>query len=218
MVYASTVSKKRLTFVVSGQLWNRSLVMMDQETGSMWSHILGVSVEGSLKGKELVAIPADMLTWDGWRKEHPQTTVLNLRRTSKNYRDEFYRDPKRFVIGFTGALGVHHVSFAALKARPVQNLDARGLPLLCVFDPKTTSARLFDRRLGDRLLTFTVADDAAATLRDTTTGSVWTRSGKAIDGPLKGRTLKPHVAIPSYTRAWTSFHPDSKALVAATRD
>ena len=56
MVYASEVGGKKLTFQVSGKLWNRSLVMRDLETGSLWSHILGECMEGELMGKKLELI------------------------------------------------------------------------------------------------------------------------------------------------------------------
>ena len=37
-----------LTLVVSGMLWNRNLVMLDLETESLWSHILGEAKAGVL--------------------------------------------------------------------------------------------------------------------------------------------------------------------------
>jgi hypothetical protein len=48
-VYATNVDKQKLTFCVSGQLWNRSLVMMDLETKSLWSHLLGRGMQGKHK-------------------------------------------------------------------------------------------------------------------------------------------------------------------------
>ena len=59
-MYASQVESRKLTFSVSGMLWNRSLVMLDQETKSLWSHILGQAMRGPLKGTRLEVIPSTM--------------------------------------------------------------------------------------------------------------------------------------------------------------
>ena len=184
--------------------------MMDTQTKSLWSHILGLAVEGKFKGTELPAIPSDMVTWSAWKREHPETTVLNLSRSNKNYTKEFYRDPKRFVVGFTGKYGIQHCSFASLIDQPLVNVDARGLPLVISFDPESTSARLFVRRLDGKTLTFESHKNQQ--IRDKETGSIWTRAGIAIQGPLKDKFLEPHVGIVSYRRAWLTFHPDSREV------
>ena len=59
-------------------LWNRSLVMIDEETGSLWSHLLGEAMQGPLQGTQLEAVPSEMVTWESWRREHPQTTVREV--------------------------------------------------------------------------------------------------------------------------------------------
>jgi len=210
-VYDRTINKKKLTFCVSGQLWNRSLVMLDIETKSLWSHILGEAMAGELKGQVLKSIPADMVTWSAWKRDHPKTTVLDMSRTRSAYTSEFYRDPRKFVLGFIGEFGMRHCSFATMIEQPVLNTDARGLPLLITFDSASTSARIFSRKLGDQVLTFAAIDQR--TLLDDQTKSVWNRAtGVATDGPLKGKRLAPHVGIVSFTRTWKQFHPDSKAV------
>ncbi len=187
---------------------------MDIETESLWSHILGECMAGELKGTELETIQADMLTWSAWKKEHPKTTVLNMRRTNKSFTKAFYRDLSKFVLGFTGRFGMQHVTFDALSKEPVANIDAKGEALLALFDKDSTSARLFRRKVGDQTLTFSRSD--AGKIVDDQTGSEWSRSGLSIAGALKGNQLKPHVGIPSFTRSWKQFHPDSVEAKFAT--
>ena len=150
-MYASKVGAQKLTFSVSGMLWNRSLVMLDIETESLWSHILGEAMAGELKGQVLKSIPSDMVTWSAWKRDHPKTTVLDMSRTRQNYTSEFYRDPKKFVLGFIGEFSMRHCSFATMIKQPVLNTDARGLLLLITFDAASTSARIFSRKLGDQV-------------------------------------------------------------------
>lgn len=213
-MYASEVKNRKLTFVVSGQLWNRSLVMMDQETRSQWSHILGECVDGKLKGTELKVLVSDMLTWDAWKKEHPATTVLNLRRSARGFNRDMYRQPERFVVGLSGGFGHRHVSFSTLRETPLMNVEVGDLPLLILADPDSTSVRVFERKVGKRVLTF---ERVGKNLRDVETESLWnSRSGVAIEGPFNKSCLVPQPAIVSFARAWKTFHPDSQPLGAAT--
>ena len=183
--------------------------MLDIETNSLWSHILGEAMDGELKGQVLKPIPSEMVTWSAWKRDHPETTVLDMSRTHRAYTSAFYRDPRRFVLRFTGNFGMQHCSFATLMKKPVLNADARGLPLLITFDSASTSARLFSRKLDDQVLTFEAVHQR--TLRNDQTKSVWNRAtGVATGGPLKGQRLAPHVGIVSFAKAWKKFHPDSK--------
>jgi hypothetical protein len=213
-VYDRTVKDRRLTFCVSGKLWNRSLVMKDVETETLWSHLLGEAVRGSLKGEQLKALPCDMMTWDAWYREHPETTVLKMPRTTFHYTREFYekrQDRIQFVLGFMGDDGMHHCSFQTMKAKTLLNVDAGGLPLVVLFQPDSTSTRIFARRIGARTLTFVAID--ADRMRDRETQSTWdSRSGAAIGGVLQGKRLKPHVGIVSIKKAWQMFHPDSREV------
>ena len=211
-MYDRTVQDHKLTLCVSGKLWNRSLVMMDIETETLWSHLLGQAMEGSLMGQELKALPCDMVTWGAWLREHPNTTHLNLERTSQIYTKSFYgreEELARFVFGFSGNYGMHHCSFESLQKQPLRNVDARGLPLIIIFEPASTSARIFVRKIEDKTLTFSSVEPHR--IRDKETQSLWDpKSGTAVEGPLRGKRLEPHVGIVSTTRAWMSFHPDSR--------
>ncbi|MBM3272313.1 DUF3179 domain-containing protein [Candidatus Kaiserbacteria bacterium] len=211
-MYGRDVQGKTLTFAVSGQLWNASLVMIDLETRSLWSHILGECVHGPLKGEKLPQLIADTMTWKAWRNEHPDTTVLNLSRSSKDYGAEFYTKPERFAYGFVVDGKHFHATFATLRESPVQNLTLNGQRLLLTFDPESTAARLFSRRLDDRVLAFVAADNGL--IRDEQTGSMWNRTrGIAVAGPLKGKQLDHEPAIITLTRKWTLFHEDSTEIL-----
>lgn len=98
------IEGKRLTFGVSGLLWQRNLLFFDRETDSLWSQLLSEAVTGPLAGTRLRILPARHASWAEWKKEFPQTRVLS-RRTghSRNYREDPYasfgldRRPALFV-------------------------------------------------------------------------------------------------------------------------
>jgi len=209
-VYARTVGDETLTFFVSGMLWHRSLVMQDKPTGTLWSHILGQGIEGKLKGTTLEAIPGELTTWGAWRAAYPKTTVLAMTRTARNFDKSFYdRRPSAFVYGWLAGGASYHARLDVMRRKPLLQAVCGDTPLLLLHDADTTGARLFSRRVGDRVLDFAVGKDGR--LRDRQTGSQWQRlTGEAVEGPLKGTRLIPYVGILSFAKAWKTFHPRSK--------
>ena len=51
MVYARSFGKQTITLLVSGKLWRNSLIMQDEETGTLWSHVSGEGLDGPHKGR-----------------------------------------------------------------------------------------------------------------------------------------------------------------------
>lgn len=208
-MYAATVNGRPLTFTVSGLLWNRSLVMQDVETQSLWSHILGRAMDGQLQGAELEILPAVMTDWRSWREEHPDTTVLALSRTAQEYLAEFQKRPDTFVLGINLAGKAKAYPFDLLAREIAVNDQLGNLNVVVTFDPQSTEARMFDAKVNDRVLTF--RPHTPGTMQDQETESIWsTRRGESIDGPLQGTQLRHMSAIVSYGRVWREFFPDSE--------
>lgn len=68
-------------------------------------------------------------------------------------------------------------------------------------------AAAFDRRVGDRRLTFRWEEGA---FRDRETGSEWNLRGRAVAGPLAGRELTPVAHGTEFWFAWAAFHPETE--------
>ena len=99
MVYARRVGDRTLTFIVSGKLWRDSLIMMDRETETLWSHVTGEAIHGELKGTRLERVPVAYTTWKKWKAKHPDTRVLIKEEPIVGSRYERYQnDPERFGI------------------------------------------------------------------------------------------------------------------------
>jgi len=211
-VYAREVDGQTLTFFVSGMLWNRSLVMGDKPTGSLWSHLLGEAMRGRLEGKRLDVVPSVMTTWAAWRRAHPDTTALNLPRSARDFTRDFYgRRPSAFVFGWVLDATAYHCPFTRLQHKRLVQATCGEEPVLVVFDPQSTAARLLSRRLGGRTLDFSLEKDGR--LRDRQTGSTWDpAAGVASEGELKGKSLEHLAALMSFSRAWRTFHPKSKEV------
>jgi len=213
VVYRRKTGGRVLTFCVSGTLWKSNLVMMDVETDSQWVNITGRAIKGEMKDAELESIPSDILTWKAWLEDHPDTTVLNLSRTSHDFQAGIYYkggyELDDFCLGATVAGEACHVSFATMARSPVLNFEFNGEPLLFVFDLENASAQLYSRRLDGRLLRF---ERRGRTLWGG--GSSWNlRTGQAVAGPLRGNRLTPVTGIRAFTRKWLEFHPDSREVL-----
>ena len=186
-------------------LWSHSLVMYDQETGSYWSHLLGKAMEGPLKGARLKPIPSVMTDWDSWASEHPKTTLALLPQTYRLYSRQWYRNLDDYVLGIASEDEAKAWSLGRLAKEPVRHDTWAGQEVVVVFEAKSVTARLFSRRVSDRLLTFRLEDSVLA---DNETGTTWSPiSGRGLEGPLAQLHLTPLPAILSDRYAWFLFYP-----------
>ncbi len=192
-------------------LWQASVVLYDQETKTLWSHLLGVAKAGPLRGARLEPIPSIITTWEQWVAAHPKTTVGFLPRTAQRYRQAVLASSRReFVIGLRHGKHARAWSLRDLARQddPCLNETWQEVPLVVVLDRKSFALRIFDRRVGEQTLEFSWRDDH---WEDLQTGTRWhPLTGEALEGPLKGKRLRPLEGIFSYTRAWLDFHPRSE--------
>lgn len=70
------------------------------------------------------------------------------------------------------------------------------------------TAVAYDRRVGDRTLTFTATGDDLFT--DTETGSIWNTLGQAVAGSLEGESLDTVTHRNEFWFAWAAFFPDAR--------
>lgn len=189
-------------------LWNRSLVMYDKETNSYWSHILGRAMQGEHQGVVLEQLPCVITDWETWRRDHPQSTVLWMSRTRREYRREFYRKPEQFVLGIAEGQKAQAWGFDQLQKQPAVNAQWQSRPVLVAFDQQSVTARMYSRKVGEKVLEFKSVEGK---LTDRETGSRWEfATGKAVEGPMKGKYLEAMPAIMSYRKTWRTFYPDSR--------
>ena len=113
--------------------------------------------------------------------------------------------------------------FSRMREVRVVNDVAGGRPLVVFLSPGTASALdesriasgrdvgasgVFDRRVGERTLTF--EPGRGGMFRDRETGSTWNLRGRAVTGPLRGTRL---LGVPSgdyFWFAWAVFRPETR--------
>jgi hypothetical protein len=211
IVYSRDVDQQTLTFGASGQLWKGNLVMVDQETGTLWSQFIGQAKQGRLRGRKLRPLPAVKTDWQSWFAQYPESTVAMLDRNSRRYQTEAYaQSHMQLVLGLAAGEIAKAWSLERLQAEPILNDEFDGQPVLVVFEAKSYAARVFKRRLDDRDLTFRMQ---TGKLMDEQTKSAWdVVSGRADSGPLAGKILTPLPGIMSHQASWLKFYPSSSLV------
>ncbi len=207
VVFSRHLDDSVVILVVSGLLWNDNLVMLDVNTRSLWSQILGKALDGKLKGKNLKRLPATITDWKTWRSAHPKTTALLLNRTAKIYDRKFHRPLSDFVLGATTREASRAWPFNTLFHEQVINDQFAGRPVLVIMNEPSMSPLLFGRELDNKELTFRWQDGQVLDLQTQSTWNIQT--GRASGGPLEGKALPEIVSTLSFREHWHIFHPDS---------
>ena len=182
--------------------------MRDEETGTEWSQLLCKGMKGQFSGTTLKVIPSSLTAWKTWKKNHPDTTVIQLRRTGVEFKTNFYKDPSRFVIGLADNEQSIAWTFDKLMESPVVNDQFNGESIVVFFEPLSGAAHVFDRTIDGVPQEFELKDGVVV---DKSTHSTWnSETGVANSGKLKGRSLKPLPGIPSFKSSWLKFYPNSE--------
>ena len=93
MAFSREVEGRKLTFGVSGLLYQSDVLMFDRETRSLWSQLGTQSVAGKLVGATLEWIPTEQMTWKSWQQKYPGSKVLSiLTGSARNYSSQPYAD------------------------------------------------------------------------------------------------------------------------------
>jgi hypothetical protein len=74
-VFSRQVGDRVLTFVSAMRGAGEPLTMRDEQTGTLWSGLAGVALEGPLKGEQLTPMPAPYAFWFAWKDYYPATGV-----------------------------------------------------------------------------------------------------------------------------------------------
>jgi hypothetical protein len=189
VAFSGRVGESDMTFGVSGLLYNSDVLLYDRQTQSLWSQILGKSVNGPLKGSKLVQVPLQHTSWEDWRQRHPDTRVMSTETGFAfiDYNQDPYKKYRKnnrlwFSVSNTDkrlpnkawVLGV--IAGANAKAYPLKKLRKNESPI--------------EDRIGDTIVMIDFDDKhqtAAATDHD-------------------GNVLE---SIQLYWFAWAAFHPDT---------
>lgn len=96
VVFDRRVAGQELRFAASGLLYNSNLLMHDRQPSrsqeSLWSQLQFRAVAGPAAARQatLRILPMQVVYWQDWQQEHPQTTVVA---PTPQYIDRYRREP-----------------------------------------------------------------------------------------------------------------------------
>ena len=233
IVYDRTVAGRPLTFGVSGMLYRDALVMYDRETNTLWSHVTGQALNGPLVGHTLQPVPAIHATWEQWKALYPESLVLKKNGRYRSSYEDYNRDPtvisifgrrmnrsalppKERVLGVRFGNDTTAFVIREIRKAGVVEGEVGSVPIVLAAVDDDLPIVVFERVVGDRILTFSPADSVEPALEDAETHSRWRLSnGEAIDGPLRGERLARVTAHSAFWFGWYGFFPESTVWPAS---
>ena len=184
----------------------RAMTWFDHETRSVWSQPWGLAIDGPRAGTRLDLIPANIVPWQVWQSEHPETVVLKLNDHGFGPLREAFRSG--YVIGITLADEAKAYPFTNASAAGVINDRIGDFPVMVAVDGRSKAVHTYLRQVGDQVLEFRLEDGG---LIDQQSDSTWDLArGIAVDGPLQGAVLQRVPYITAFDWAWEDFYPDTE--------
>ena len=187
------VNKQKLTFGVSGLLYQSDMVMYDYQSESLWSQISMEAIAGPMTGSTLPHIFLDHTTWGEWQRVHPNTLVLS---TKTGVVRDYQRDP---YLGYAQRADLMF---------PVKHRDS-GLP---------TKEWILGLKVGEtfKAYPFSELKNAENPVHDLINGqhvkirfNAQAQSASAFD-----TGGKPLPAVMAFWFAWYAFHPATEVYTA----
>jgi hypothetical protein len=221
--------------------FDNNTIYHDVRSGNFIQQLEGKVIRGPDEGEMLEAYPVVMARWSDWKTLHPGTmvyyappvtlrdrvvqrmleTMIPISKLAARAKPwHLVRKPldarlpaMSFVFGVEVNQDACAYPLTSLRTSPVLNDEVGGEPIVVLFDLALDIGAVFSRRLDSHRLTFSAIpkSESGAVARDQETRSGWDVAGRAVDGPLAGRTLQ---ALPHYNQlfwfSWAAFKPGTR--------
>ena len=189
MVFRADPGVDARDFGVSGLLYNSDVLLYDRTNNSLWSQLKMEAVSGADVGTKLELLPSQLVTWEAWKKQHPDTQVLS---TNTGHGRDYERQP------YQGYEKSNRLMF------PAANNDS--VP----FDNKTWVAGAVD---GDQVVAFPIPklpDNEAVTVKagGNTYKATYDPQSEHVSIEKNG-AQQPLATVKAYAFAWHAFYPNT---------
>ncbi|HVL88682.1 MAG TPA: DUF3179 domain-containing protein [Actinomycetota bacterium] len=238
--WVRSAGEQVFSFAASGKVYAATGLLADRETGSLWLPPFGRAVAGSSKGLSLAGLPVAVVPASVYREAVPDGTVVSPetgftrpygRSPYAGYlsraeppRRLFLREPDARLIPKAHVLAVPGDPVYPFEAvRAAGSVNDGGVAVFWIervasaLDREviagardTGSAVAYLSTLDGRRLTFDRMPGEPLRFRDAQTGTIWNALGHGIEGPLRGRRLRPLAAVRSFWFAWAALDPPAR--------
>lgn len=199
------------------------LQLYDRATHERFNQVSGRAIGPTPPGEALRRLPSLLTTWGRWKALHPDTSLYVQDPPPSppaHFNEELLarvvltsEGPVRdrdWVVGLKGTSGTAAFLTRHLAENRTANESFEGRPILFFLTEDLTTAVAWERTVDGRTLTFTAEGDR---VKDAETGSTWEpMTGRAVAGPLSGRSLVRVASTTAIWHAWKTQFPDSKVF------
>ncbi len=227
--------------------WRNGVMVMRHQDGTLFDCLTGEAFDGPHKGEHLTPIATIETNWGPWLKSSPGTVayqmlpkyqpqalprVVSSESSRTRLAPDRRLDPEERVLGLSLGESSDAWPLRSFGDRDtVRHVQVGGRSVTLLWDGQTGTAVAYAPETeGTPQRTITLAIDGAGSAGsevpwfDKETGSRWSIAGRAVSGPLKGKTLKwlPGVMVKWY--AWSASYPRTAiagspaAVHTSTRD
>ena len=229
-----TIEGEVTTFGVSGLLYNTNLIPYDRKTDSNWSQIFLKGVNGELASRRIQTYPVIETTWDTWKKQFPNSEVMN---TSTGFGRDYdlypygdYRSNDNALIfpisNDDSRLGRKDRGLGVLinnqaKFYPVDRFVNGTFEVVSDYFQETQLVIMGSQEMnfvvvyesllpdGTELQFAAVeSEDNSLVLMEDQEGNQWNMLGVAISGPRTGERLNAPESFVGFWFAWAAFYPN----------
>ena len=207
--------------------WRNGIMVIRHKDGTLYSALSGLAFDGPRKGTALKPLPTVETDWGYWLKAYPHTVAYNMfdkyvaidlpQRENQDSlatrpASDNRLDPAEPVIGVElgGVAKVYPLSVLANKKVIRDRVGDQDVVVLW-FAPTRTAAiyapRLENDSVPERLTLEANAQIATAPFMDKETFSHWTVEGRAVEGPLKAKTMVWLPGVQCKWFAWAAEYP-----------
>lgn len=237
VVYSSRVGTQNLILDAEGRIYNSNSILIDRNTGSLWSQLLGMAFDGPLAGHGMNILPSYWMTWKNAREIFKDAQVLATPRGGwRNYNRDPYgsyllpgnyydderilytmshvdtrMDAKTHVIGLEVEKNLVAVDINFVREKKVVNFYSGIVPLVGIYDSRMDVARIFVRNVweGRTPALFAWHENS---IRDLQTRSLWSMDGRCVDGNLTGAAMDELFGVYAFWFVWGAFHPETELV------
>lgn len=219
VVYSRVLNGRVLTFAVHNGVYKNNLLLLDEETQSLWSQIDGKAIKGVLTGRVLTRIPSVRTDWSNWETLHPSTLILeppsniqygihpygNYKRNDDVLFPHQFDDPslrpKDSVLGIdlNGTYSAYPISRLSNERVVMDVVDSTRIVVTYAH------GAAFVYVADDRSFTY-ISD---STMEDQYTNRWNMTTGISENGNQSLTSLQANSTV-SYWFAWLNFHPRTK--------
>ena len=213
--------------------WRNGIMVMKHKDGTLYSCLSGRAFDGPRKGDQLRPVATIETAWGPWLDRYPGTVAYHMfdryqpteapkEANSDSVATRIYaKDEKAAadlrVIGL--AVGDDAAAFSIDELRRRGGLiktEVSGLPIVVLWHEPTQAAAIYSPEIDSRLpRTVDLARDEskqAAPFVDRKSGSRFDIAGRAVDGPLKDKTLRWLPGVQCKWFAWKAEYPKSMLI------